>query len=121
MSITTSQLFQRIHCNGTVLFEVPAGTTVRIDMLYGNSAWRVTASEPVGKFGEKSFCVNATEYNILVGAQKKMERIEVWKSANKQDINVYAFLKEFEDASEIKIDVENAPFGIGLNDDNFLI
>jgi hypothetical protein len=68
MSITIERVFQRIHCNGTVLFEVPAGTTVRIDMLYGNSAWRVTASEPVGRFGETSFCVNASEYKILVGA-----------------------------------------------------
>jgi hypothetical protein len=67
MTITTKQTFQRIHSNGSILVEVPANTELNVEVLYRSGAWKVTASEPIGRYGETSFCVNASEYKQLVG------------------------------------------------------
>lgn len=42
-----------------------------------------------------------------------MEKIKVWTSGNKHDINMYAYLAELEAVTGIKVDLDNAPFGIG--------
>lgn len=67
MSIVTKQDFQRVHMNGKVLVNVPAGTQLLIKQIQNYPAWIVTADQPVTVTGENKFHVSADEYKKLIG------------------------------------------------------
>lgn len=70
MSIVTKSDFQRLHNNGSVLVNVPAGTQLQIEVLYAVGFWKVTAEQPVTRYGEKAFHINSKEYSQLMGVLK---------------------------------------------------
>ena len=67
MTIITKKDFLRVHNNGSILVEVPAGTALKLQD-HGYGAWTVKADKPVTKDKSKVFRVSRYEYNQLLGA-----------------------------------------------------
>lgn len=67
MSIVTVADFQRVHNNGTVLVNIPKGTKLSVKPYYYLSAWKITAEQSIGRYGETVFHVSEKEYQTLVG------------------------------------------------------
>ena len=67
MTIVTKTDFRRVHNNGSILVEVPAGTRIKVEKFYGYGAWTITADKPVTKDNKNEFRVSVGEYRQLVG------------------------------------------------------